>query len=127
MPEELYYEDGIPGGCSAMSYRRIQVAFLARGECAWQEYQRAGRSRPASEVFDNVQRCVDARRQELTTRSWCKGLRTVLARGRSRRRSPCRLLAELPPARWASGGRLAPPAPPTRRPPASGRLCPEGG
>jgi hypothetical protein len=48
----------------AVNYRRTQAEFLARGERAWQEYQRAGQSRPAGEVFDRIQERVDARRQE---------------------------------------------------------------
>lgn len=51
-----------------MNYRRTQAAFLARGERAWQEYQRTGRSRPASEVFDWIQNRIDARREELLTK-----------------------------------------------------------
>ena len=50
---------------SAVNYRRTQAEFLARGEQAWQEYQRAGHSRSAGEVFDRMQNRIDARRQEL--------------------------------------------------------------
>jgi hypothetical protein len=50
---------------SAVSYRRTQAEFLARGERAWQEYQRTGLSRPAAEVFDRIQGRIDARRQAL--------------------------------------------------------------
>ena len=49
----------------AVNYRRTQVEFLARGEEAWQEYQRSGQSLPASEVFDRIQNRLEARRQEL--------------------------------------------------------------
>ncbi len=49
----------------AMNYRRTQAEFLVRGEQAWQTYLRTGQSRPAREVFDGIQSCIDARRQEL--------------------------------------------------------------
>lgn len=51
---------------SAVNYRRTQAEFLARGEQAWQEYQNSGQSRPAGEVFDRIQKRIDARRQALT-------------------------------------------------------------
>ncbi|MCL5969812.1 MAG: hypothetical protein M1359_11435 [Betaproteobacteria bacterium] len=54
---------------SAVNYRRIQAEFLARGEGAWQEYQRTGQSRPAAEVFDRIQGRIDARRQALVHQS----------------------------------------------------------
>jgi hypothetical protein len=47
-----------------VNYRRTQAEFLARGERAWQEYQRAGQSRPAGEVFARIRERIDARRQE---------------------------------------------------------------
>jgi hypothetical protein len=52
----------------AVNYRRTQAEFLARGEQAWQEYQRTGQSRLAGEVFDRIQNRIDARRQELLTK-----------------------------------------------------------
>ncbi len=51
----------------AVSYRRTQAEFLARGEKAWQDYQQTGNSRPAGDVFDEVQRRIEARRQQLST------------------------------------------------------------
>ncbi len=51
----------------AVNYRRTQAVFLARGEFAWQTYQRTGQSRPAGEVFARIQSRIDARRQELVT------------------------------------------------------------
>jgi hypothetical protein len=39
--------------------------FLARGEQAWQTYQRTEQSRPAGAVFARIQNRIDARRQEL--------------------------------------------------------------
>ncbi len=53
----------------AVHYRRTQAEFLARGEQAWQDYQRTGQSSPAAEVFDRVQQRIDARRQELLGKS----------------------------------------------------------
>jgi hypothetical protein len=52
----------------AVNYRRTQAEFLARGEQAWQEYQRTGQSRPAGEVFDRIQNRIDVRRQKLLTK-----------------------------------------------------------
>lgn len=43
----------------AVNYRRMQAKFLARGEQAWQEYQRTVQSRPVGEVFDRVQKRLD--------------------------------------------------------------------
>lgn len=52
----------------AVNFRRTQAEFLARGEQAWQEYQRTGQSRPVGEIFDRVQKRIDARRRELLTK-----------------------------------------------------------
>lgn len=49
----------------AVNYRRTQAEFLARGQQAWQAYQRTGQSHPAGEVFDRIQKRIDARRREL--------------------------------------------------------------
>lgn len=57
------------GLTTIVNYRRIQAEFLARGEGAWQEYQRTGQSRPAAEVFDRIQGRIDARRQALVHQS----------------------------------------------------------
>jgi len=50
---------------NAVNYRRTQAEFLARGEQAWQDYQRTGQSRPAAEVFDQIQARIHARRLAL--------------------------------------------------------------
>jgi hypothetical protein len=52
----------------AVNYRRTQAEFRARGERAWQDYLRAGQSRPAAEVFDCIQLRIDARRRDMLTR-----------------------------------------------------------
>jgi len=52
----------------ALNYRRTQMEFLARGEQAWQAYQRTGQSRPVADVFDRVQQRIDARRQALSAK-----------------------------------------------------------
>jgi uncharacterized protein (DUF433 family) len=52
---------------AAKAWASAQAEFLARGEHAWQQYQRTGESRPAGEAFDQVQERIDARRQQLTT------------------------------------------------------------
>lgn len=48
----------------AVNCRRTQPEFLARGEQAWQAYQRTGQSHPAGEVFDRSPKRFDARRRE---------------------------------------------------------------
>ena len=52
----------------AIEARRIQAEFLAQGEAAWQQYQRTGVSHPVDEVFDRIQRGIDAKRRELLSR-----------------------------------------------------------
>lgn len=61
-----FVEDAVRG---AVNYRRAQAEFLARGERAWQEYQRSGVSRPAGEVFDRIQSRIDERRRVLLNQS----------------------------------------------------------
>lgn len=52
----------------AVEFRRVQAEFHARGEAAWQEYQRTGISRPVDEVFDRIQARVDAKRRQILSR-----------------------------------------------------------
>jgi hypothetical protein len=49
----------------AVNFRRTQMEFLARGEQAWQQYQKHGQSRPADTAFDDIQQRIDARRNAL--------------------------------------------------------------
>jgi len=49
----------------AVNYRKAQAEFLARGETAWQAYQRTGQARPAGEVLDRVQDRIEKRRARL--------------------------------------------------------------
>ena len=49
----------------AVNYRRVQAEFLNRGEKAWQEVQRTGGAIPADEVFDPIEKRIEARRQQL--------------------------------------------------------------
>lgn len=49
----------------AMAYRRAQTDFPARGEAAWNEYQRTGQASPADEVFDRLDARIAARRATL--------------------------------------------------------------
>jgi hypothetical protein len=48
--------------------QRMLTGFYARGEAAWQEYQRTGISHPLDEVFDRIQGRIDAKRVELLAR-----------------------------------------------------------
>ena len=50
---------------SAVSYRRAQSDFLARGEQASQTYLQTGASIPADEVFARLENRIKAHRQEL--------------------------------------------------------------
>lgn len=49
----------------AVNYRRVRAEFLARGEQAWQAFQDSGRSKPAADVFDNIEKRIEARRRQL--------------------------------------------------------------
>ena len=49
----------------AVERRRVEAAFHARGQAAWQEYRRTGRAKPAEEVFDAMQARLDARGKAL--------------------------------------------------------------
>ena len=50
---------------SAVEYRRVQDEFHARGEAAWQEFQRTGESVPADQVLAKLQAKLDAKRKQL--------------------------------------------------------------
>jgi hypothetical protein len=52
----------------AVEHRRVQAMFLARGEDAWQAYQRDGQSIPAETVLTKLQVRLDERRRQLRTR-----------------------------------------------------------
>jgi len=49
----------------AVNFRRTQMEFLARGEQAWQQYQKHGQSQPADAAFDDIQQRIDVRRNAL--------------------------------------------------------------
>lgn len=49
----------------AVEHRRIQTEFRARGQAAFEHYQRTGISHPAKEVFNGLQAKLDARRKQL--------------------------------------------------------------
>ena len=49
----------------AVERRRVQAAFYARGEAAWQEYLRTGVATPAKHVLAELQSRLDARRKQL--------------------------------------------------------------
>ncbi|MDE1947245.1 MAG: hypothetical protein KGI35_01380 [Burkholderiales bacterium] len=53
----------------SVEYRRIQSDFHARGQAAWEAYQRTGVSYPVDEVLDKLRRKTAARRFELEARS----------------------------------------------------------
>lgn len=53
----------------AVEYRRVQDAFQARGEAAWQAYQRDGVSRSANDVLAELQARLDRRRKQLKPHS----------------------------------------------------------
>ena len=52
----------------AVDFRRVEAGFHARGDAAWQDYERDGISRPANEVFDRLQDRINARRRSLQGR-----------------------------------------------------------
>jgi hypothetical protein len=52
----------------AVEHRRVQATFLARGEAAWQAYQRDGQSVPAEAVLTKLQVRLDERRRQLRSR-----------------------------------------------------------
>lgn len=53
---------------SAVEYRRVHDAFLARGEQAMQAYRRSGVSRPVGSVLAGMNDQLDGRRKQLKPR-----------------------------------------------------------
>lgn len=49
----------------AIEYRRMQTEFHARGEAAWQQYQRTGASAPADEVIQELRDVLESRRKHV--------------------------------------------------------------
>ncbi|MGJ7512285.1 YlcI/YnfO family protein [Variovorax sp. GT1P44] len=49
----------------AVDFRRVEADFHARGDAAWQHYQRDAVARPAKEVFARLQDRINARRRSL--------------------------------------------------------------
>ncbi len=49
----------------AVEHRHIQTAFHARGQAAFEHYQRTGLSHVAVDVFDTLQAKLDARRKQV--------------------------------------------------------------
>jgi len=54
---------------SAVEYRRMQAEFHARGEAAWQQYQRTGASVPAGQVTQELRDMLESKRKELQGRT----------------------------------------------------------
>ncbi len=54
---------------SAIEYRHAQAAFHARGEAAWQEFQRTGKSLPANQVVGELREMLDDKRRQLQARA----------------------------------------------------------
>ena len=50
---------------SAIEFRRAQIRFHERGEAAWQDYQRTGKSSDAGSVLEKLQTKLDAKRKQL--------------------------------------------------------------
>ena len=53
----------------ALEFRRVETAFQARSEAAWQAFERTGAAIPAEKVFDHLQAKLDERRAQLRARS----------------------------------------------------------
>ena len=53
---------------SAVEFRRVQANFHARGQAAWEEFQRTGVSYSVDEVLDMLRQKTAARRAELESR-----------------------------------------------------------
>ena len=49
----------------AVEQRRIQTEFHARGQAAFEHYQRTGLSHTAKDVFDSLQAKLNARRKQI--------------------------------------------------------------
>ena len=52
----------------ALEFRRVETAFHARGDDAWQAYERTGAAVPADQVFDRLQARLEERRAQLRVR-----------------------------------------------------------
>ena len=50
----------------AVEYRRAQAEFHARGEAAWQEYQRTGETIPAQQITQALRKQLEAKRKQLS-------------------------------------------------------------
>lgn len=50
---------------SAVTFRRVQTRFHARGQAAWEHYQDTGESLSAAEVLAKLQAKLDAKRKQL--------------------------------------------------------------
>ena len=53
---------------NAVAFRRAQAHFHARGQAAWEEFQRTGMSYSVDEVLDTLRQKTAARRAELESR-----------------------------------------------------------
>lgn len=51
---------------NAIAFRRVQTAFQARGQAAWEQYQETGDAAPAADVITKLQTKLNARRKQLT-------------------------------------------------------------
>ena len=49
----------------AVERRRVEAAFRARGDAAWQAYLRTGQAKPAEQVLAEMQARLDSRRKKL--------------------------------------------------------------
>jgi Arc/MetJ-type ribon-helix-helix transcriptional regulator len=49
----------------ALEFRRVETAFHARGDAAWQAFEQTGAAIPAEQVFDQLQTKLDERRAQL--------------------------------------------------------------
>jgi Arc/MetJ-type ribon-helix-helix transcriptional regulator len=49
----------------AVEHRRVQTAFHARGQAAFEHHQRTGIAQNAKDVFDSLQAKLDARRKQV--------------------------------------------------------------
>ena len=50
---------------NAVAFRRVQTVFRARGQAAWEHYERTGIAASAAEVLAKLQAKLDAKRQQL--------------------------------------------------------------
>ena len=54
---------------NAVEYRRTQAAFHARGEAAWQEYQRTGAAVPAAQITQELRELLERKRKQLSAKT----------------------------------------------------------